>query len=397
MFLKVYVRFGDYGCLAKFTSYVPLTKLYLCRFLKGFEMKIASTSLALILGAFVTFGSAAQIQGFVSGFAPGAIDIKKEMKSGDSDSKLHSDFVWGLGAEYLVNPVGPLVVGGGLGFLSMQQNGHDNVVMPSVPLFASIGVIGPENNVARPYFEARVGYPIPASSLKSWWNKPVNYFVGASVGAQLPYHMGVEVNCMYLSMNQYFERSDVNFRLNSLKFGGSITVHFDLFKSAESGKTPVAQPVVENAPAVESYDVETSHDTNESSESSVYDVSYGESNDQPAEEPAVEPAVETASEETSSEVSDESSEVAPQDDESSTAEETVAEESAEAAEEAPVEEAAAEAPAEEPKAEPAPAPEKKAAKKAPAKKKAAKKPAKKKAAKKPAKKPAKKAPAKKKK
>lgn len=354
-------------------------------------MKRFFTTLALALGTFATVSSAAQIQGFVSGYAPSDVDIEREANGSVANSTLKSGLVLNVGAEFLVNPIGPLVVGGGLGYVSVQQDGHDNVVVPAVPLFASIGVIGPENNVARPYFEARIGYPIPATDLKSWWNNPANYILGASIGAQLPYHMGVEINCMYLSMNQYFEKSDVNFRLSSLKFGGSVTVHFDLFKnSSASDKAATETPVVVVAPVVaDPYDVGYSSEVSESSETSAYDVPYGD--EQPAAEASAEPVATSTEPAYGEPVEDVAAE-------ESAAEETVAEESSEAAEETSVEEAAAEAPAEEPMAEPAPAPEKKAAaKKAPAKKKAAKKPAKKKAAKKQAKKPAKKAPAKKKK
>ncbi len=343
-------------------------------------MKRVFTTLALALGSFVTFGSASQIQGFVSGYAPSDVDIAREANGSVANSALKSGFVWSLGAEFLANPVGPLVVGGGLGYVSLQQDGRDNVVMPAVPLFASIGVIGPENNVARPYFEARVGYPIPAAKLKSWWNNPVNYLVGASIGAQLPYHMGVEINCMYLSMNQYFEKSDVNFRLSSLKFGGSVTVHFDLFQSSSgSNKSATEKTAAEAAPVVvDPYDFGSTSNANESSESSVYDVPYGD--EQPAEEASAESVAESAYEEPAGEMAAE---------ESATEDTSEAVAENESAEDATEEVAAEQAPAEEPKAEPAPEPV--AAKKAPAKKKAAKKaPAKKKAAKKPAKKPAKK-------
>ncbi|MCF0224716.1 MAG: hypothetical protein HUK20_10640 [Fibrobacter sp.] len=196
-------------------------------------MKKFSSALAFVLGAFVSFSSAAQIQGFVSGYAPGNVDEKRESHG---TTKLHSDFMWGLGAEFLANPAGPLIVGGGLGFFSVQKDGGDIVVMPSVPLWASIGVIGPDNWAVRPYVEARFGYPIPAARFATWWDKPMNLFATGVVGAQLPYHMGVEFDCTYLTMDKYFKKYDQNFHLNSIKVGGSITVHFDLFNSSNEYK-----------------------------------------------------------------------------------------------------------------------------------------------------------------
>lgn len=41
-------------------------------------MKRVSTTLAFVLGAFATFSSAAQIQGIVTGYAPGDVDEKKK-------------------------------------------------------------------------------------------------------------------------------------------------------------------------------------------------------------------------------------------------------------------------------------------------------------------------------
>lgn len=337
-------------------------------------MKIGSSTLALALGAFVTFSSAAQIQGFVSGYAPGNVKEKKEVKGVESSRDLHTDFMWGLGAEYLAFPVGPLMVGGGLGFFSVQTDGGYNVVMPSVPLWLSVGVIGPDSWKVRPYLGARVGYPIPATNYLTWWDKPQDFFVTGNVGVQLPYHMGVEFDCTYLTMDKYFSKHGVNFRLSSVKFGGSITVHFDLSgKSAEADKAAtvndavVAEPVVE-----ENYDAYAPSSVNENSESTDPYSNYGEpAAENMTGEPSAEPAYDAAPAE--EQPAAESSEVAP-----------VEEPAAEApAEESPAEEAVAEeAPAEEPAAEPAPEPEKKpVAKKATSKKKAAaKKTTKKKAA-----------------
>lgn len=357
--------------------------------MKKFDKKIVSTTFALVLGAFATFSSAAQIQGFVSGYAPGKVDVAENAKGVKSSYKLDTDLMWSLGGEFLVSPVGPLMVGGGLGFFSVQTNGENNVVMPSVPLWGSVGVIGPEQWTVRPYFEARVGYPIAVSRFKTWWNKPLNFFAGANVGVQLPYHMGVEFNCTYLTMDKYFKITDVEYRLSSVKFGGSITVHFDLFKGAsEPSKAPVAIENVAAEPAAqESSDIYSS-DVSESSEQSSYEdpySSYGDTSaDQSAEQPAEESAAEPVSEEPAAETSsDVESSVEPAAEETAESSESSADEGESSeveasAEEAPAEEAVAEAPAEEPVAEPAPAPAAKpAAKKAPAKKKATKKAAKK--------------------
>lgn len=347
-------------------------------------MKRVFTTLALALGTFATVSSAAQIQGFVSGFAPGSVKEVRTEKGTDKVSDYDSDFSWSLGAEFMAFPTDYLMVGGGAGFMSMSQNGDKGIIVPSLPLWGTVGLIGPEKWVARPYFAVRVGYPIPLSTYWSWFRNPVDFLISGNIGVHLPYHMGVEINCAYLTMDKFYRAENVNFRLSSVKIGGSVTVRFDLFNSSSKSSDKAEQPAVVIAPTVEdnssSYG---SSDVSENTESSTYDdpySAYGETTYEPSSENAETVAEESASEE-------------------AVAEEAVAEESAEAVEETPVEETAAEAPAEEPKAEPAPAPEKKAAaKKAPAKKAAKKKaPAKKKAAKKPAKKPAKKAPAKKKK
>lgn len=332
-------------------------------------MKRVPFTMAVILGAFATFGSAAQIQGFISGYAPGNVEELKKSKGVETSQDLHSDFMWGLGAEFLANPVGPLVVGGGLGFFSLQQDGDVNVVMPSIPLWASIGVIGPEQWSVRPYLEARVGYPIPATGLSTWWDKPLDFFVTGTVGVQLPYHMGVEFDCTYLTMDKYFKEYDVNFRLSSVKIGGSITVHFDLSGSsaepaaAPANKSDVVKPSEEFSSAVSS-------DANENTEPSVSEEQpYSDYGVQPTEEPAeetavaeepvaeeavAEPVAEYGSEESSEEqLVEDAAEPGAGENESSV-EETSAYETAETAPEESV--AAEEPPAGEPVAEPKPEP-----------------------------------------
>lgn len=347
---------------------------------------------------FVSMGSAAQIQGFASGYAPGKVDVKKKVKGQESDLDFDSDLVWGLGAEFLVNPVGPLYVGGGLGFISEQKDGDASLVMPAVPVFGSIGVIGPQKWPVRPYLGARVGYPVPASQDKSWWRKPLNFVVTGNVGAQLPYHMGLEFDCTYLTMYKYFDAQDMGFRTNSLKFGGSLTVHFDLFggnsgKPDEKPEEKPAAPADTAAPAVEETPASESAPASETvADSATAEAPVAESVDQPVAEPVEEPAAaEPVAEEPAAEpLQDdfETAAAATEPVEGTPAEETPAEESAEAAAEPAEAETAAEAaeePAEEPAVEAAPEPEKKAVKKSAKKSKAKKKPAKK-SKKKPAKK-----------
>ncbi|WP_073225284.1 hypothetical protein [Fibrobacter sp. UWEL] len=351
-------------------------------------MKRVSTTLALALGAFATLASAAQIQGFVSGYAPGDVKVKQTVNGVESNYDLHSDIAYSLGGEFLVFPAGPLMVGGGLGFVSVQKDGDNNVVMPAVPLFASVGVIGPERWDARPYFEARFGYPIPASKFMTWWNKPLNFYASANVGVQLPYHMGVELNWSYLTMEKNFKKSDADYRFNSMKFGGSITVHFDLFKSDDESNAAsavkddvAAEPVAEPAAEENSYGYSSDESATESlpTEEPSYSDYYGEpAADQPAEESVTE---ESAGEQTP--VSEEpyagSDEQASE--ESEVASEEPASEDASPAEDAAEESVAEETPAEETVAEPEPEPEPTVAP-APEKKPAAKKASKKKAAKK---------------
>jgi len=291
-------------------------------------MKRVFTTLALALGTFATVSSATQIQGFISGYAPSSVEEVRTENGNNTTSSLHSDFSWSLGAELLISPVNYLMVGGGLGFFSVQQDGSDNVVMPAIPIFASVGVIGPEKWIVRPYFQARVGYAFPAATFSTWWSKPLNFLVSGNIGAHLPYHMGVELNCAYLSMDKNFKNDGVNFRLNSVKFGGSITVHFDLFgdKSAASNEPPFTKTVVvvetSNEPAAEdnSYSSESSTSNDDpysaygetstegsSSESSDPYAGYGEStSEQPAEEAATEEAAaEEPAEETAEEAAEE--------------------------------------------------------------------------------------------
>lgn len=291
-------------------------------------MKRVFTTLALALGTFATVSSATQIQGFISGYAPSSVEEVRTEDGNNTTSSLHSDFSWSLGAELLISPVNYLMVGGGLSFFSVQQDGSDNVVMPAIPIFASVGAIGPEQWIVRPYFLARVGYAFPAATFSTWWSKPLNFLVGANLGAQLPYHMGVEFNCTYLSMDKNFKADKVNFRLNSVKFGGSITVHFDLSNdksAAASNDAPFTKTVVvvetSTEPAAEDYSSYSSDNSGStsnddpysaygetstegsSSESSDPYAGYGEStSEQPAEEAATE---EAAAEETAEEAAEE--------------------------------------------------------------------------------------------
>lgn len=330
-------------------------------------MNKVSSTLAFVLGAFVTFSSAAQIQGFVSGYAPSDVDETKHANGAEATSTRGGDFTWSLGAEFLALPVGPLMVGGGLGFFSVQTDGGDNVMMPSIPLWGAVGVIGPEKWTARPYLEARVGYPIPATGYSTWWDDPLHFFVMGTVGVQLPYHMGVEFDCTYLTMNKHFSDRNVSYQVSTLKFGGSITVHFDLFKSStESNKAADEKPAVEST--TEDFSSSSSDDANAESSASEEQAypSYGEeSAEQPVDDSVTEDATAEPApvEETAEQPADE------------TAAEVTPEEAEAPAEESPAEEAApAEEPAPEPVAEPAPEPEKKpAAKKKAAKKKTTKK------------------------
>lgn len=328
-------------------------------------MKRVSSALALVLGISASFSSAAQIQGFISGYAPSTVEMETDKNAGNTSYDYDSDFMWGLGVEYLANPIGPLMVGGGLGYFSVQKDGDDNLMMPAFPVWAYLGVIGPEKWTARPYLGARVGYPIPATSLTTWWDKPKHFFVTGNVGAQLPYHMGVEFDCTYLTMDKYVKKQDNNYRVSSLKFGGSITVHFDLFGGSRDTDNSSAEK--ENA-AAEPALMESSYESNsnDTGDNSYPADPYSDTIDQPAEQAPMEPEAELA--------------------DATPSEDQPAEEVAEAApEESPEAEAsaaepAAEEPTEEPAAEPAPEPEPKpAAKKTTSKKKSAKKaPAKKK-------------------
>lgn len=358
-------------------------------------MRRVPTALALVLGAFATFSSAAQIQGFVTGYAPSEVDQKNEANGAETHAYFDTDFSWDLGAEFLAFPAGPLMVGGGLGYMGFQKNGDGNVILPSVPVWASLGVIGPDAWSVRPYFEARVGYPIPTSNQQAWWDKPHNFFVKGNIGAQFPYHLGVEVNCTYLTVDKYFKAEDMNFRLSTVKFGGSITVHFNLFEESSESLAKAFENVdnsTESATESSSSESSSSEDysspydytssymseNDESSSSSESSYSgygyqteepsaeepvseYQPAEEQPAEEPAAEPTEDAASYDVTSE------EPAP---EPEPATEPAAEPMPEPAAE-PVPE-----PEPEPVAEPAPEPvakkvssKKKSAKKAKAKKK----------------------------
>lgn len=361
-------------------------------------MKRVSTVIALALGAFATFSSAAQIKGLISGYAPGNVEEIKTTKGVDQVTNYNSDISWSVGAEFLTNPAAPVLIGGGLGFMSMQQDGGDYIVIPSVPLWGSFGLVVPQQNwVARPYFLVRVGYLIPTSQYMTWWNKPLNFHVGGNIGVQLPYHMGVEFNCTYLTMNKYYKRSDVNFSLRSLKIGGSITVHFDLFNSSsDAGSSSAVKDEFFVEPATADNSSETSSMSENTETTSSYEDPYSVYGETSTEEPAAEePVAESAAEEPATETpaaEPAAEESAAEETAESATEESEASATEESAAEAPAEEPAVEAaaePAAEPVAEPAPAP-KAAAKKAPAKKKAAKKAVKKAPAKKAAKKTTKK-------
>lgn len=304
-------------------------------------MKIVSSTLALALGVFATFSSASQIKGFVSGYAPSSVQVVETSNGTDKYSNIKSDFVWSLGGEMMTSLTGPVLIGGGVGFISVQKDGGVNTVMPAIPVWASVeAVFGPEVWKVRPYVEARVGYAFPAAKFATWWGKPLNFIVGGNIGALLPYHMGVEINCTYLSMDKIFKTENVNYRLNSLKIGGSITVNFDLSKngSAAAEKKNAAEPATVDVSVFNS-NSETNTSSEPSSNEDPYS-NYGDSAEQSAE----------ASEESAAD--DTATESAEEDSAEEAAEESTGEEASEAES---AEEAVAEAPAEEPKAE-APAP-----------------------------------------
>ena len=243
------------------------------------------------------------------------------------------------------------------------------MVMSSIPVWASLGLIGPEQWSVRPYLEARVGYPIPAATLMTWWDKPYNFFVTGTVGVQLPYHVGVEFDCTYLTMDKYFAKYNVDFRLTSLKIGGSITVHFDLSgKSSEPGETFKKSDFVVQGAVEESSSAEPLVDANEEQPAASEEQTFSDYSSQPAEEPAVqenadipnavesqeqpeeesgEPSAEEASAEESASDDAAPEEVSAEDTQSDEADDSAS------AEEVAAEEAPAESAVEEPASEPA--------------------------------------------
>lgn len=344
-------------------------------------MKKFSTVLAIAFGIFATAGTAADIQGFASGYAPGKVKVKEKLDGEEIKTDLDHDLVWGLGAEFLANPVGPLMVGGGIGFLSQQKDGDADIVAPVIPLFGSIGVIGPEKWPVRPYLGARVGYPIPAATNETWFNKPLHFFATGNVGVRLPYHVGLEFDCTYLTMYKEFKKTDLNFRTTSIMFGGSITVHFSLGGSSKAEEKPEEKPAEQPADTAAAPAEENPYDATPAEEPANTDSTATDASvnpwDQPAEQPADSAAAEPAAAEPAAEEPAADSAAAPEGETAAEPEQAAeeaeqpAEESAEAAEE-PAEEPAVEEPAPEP--EKKPAAKKKAAKKSKAKaKKASKK------------------------
>lgn len=248
--------------------------------------KISSILATVAFGAFVTSASAAQIQGIFSGYAGDTKVVHKTLGIEDKNEKMKTDLVWSVGAEFLVNPVGPLMVGGGFGYMSEQKK--DFQYMPAtVPVWASIGVkFGMDQWTVQPYLGARVGFPVPASSGKSWYEKPSDVFVTGNVGVQFPFHVGLEFDCTYMTMYQSFKDQGINMRSTAIKVGGSLTVHFDLFK--DNNKV-AEQPVEETAENLAA-EFATADTTSEAPVDTVSAEAPVE--EQPAEQPVEEQPVE---------------------------------------------------------------------------------------------------------
>lgn len=332
-------------------------------------MKKFSYALALALGIFATSSTAADIQGFASGYAPGKVKVKEKLDGNEIKTDLDHDIVWGLGAEYLANPVGPLMVGGGIGFLSQQKDGDADIVAPVIPVFGYVGVIGPEKWTVRPYLGARFGYPIPAATNETWFNKPLHFFATGNAGVRLPYHVGLEFDCTYLTMYKEFKKTDLNFRTTSIMFGGSITVHFNLGGSSKAEEKPEEKPAEQPADTAAAAPAEEpAYEPAPAESSASADSASAEQNANPWEQPAEQPADSAAAPETAEPAAEEP--VAEQPADSAAAPEGAEPAAEEPAAEEPAAEEAVEEPAEEPAVEePAPEPEQKPA----AKKKASKK------------------------
>lgn len=372
------------------------------------------SSLALALGILTVSSYAIEIQGTLTGYFSSDIEVKQKLNGIETSNKTKSDITPAAGIEFLGFPVGPLMIGGGLGYFGQQKDtGDEDIVARAVPVWGTIGLIGPENWTLCPYGGARVGYPVPAARNETWWNKPVNYYLNGFVGARLPYHVGLEFEASYITMQKWFKKQDLVYNVSSLKFGVSLVGYFTLSGEGRSKPKDNAPEEKKNEGA-ESMDFSVFNaDTSSTANSDPY-ATDSSTTDPYATDPyatessASEPATDSAATDpyaadpyaTESSASDSSAAdpyaTEPATDlaaDSTATQEPAAEEPA--AEEPAAEEVAAEEPAAEPAVEPAPEPEKKpvAKKKPAAKKKAAakKKPAKKKAkAKKPAKKQAKK-------
>lgn len=194
------------------------------------KMRVLKT-LALSLVFAAISGNAAEIQVFFAMQMPTDVEIKKNEKEIELENEYHSGLVLGGGVEYLMSAeFGPFQYGGGLGFMSSQQDTDDGELAPcALPLWGALSLIGKKDTwLAYPYVGTRIGWLLPLTTDGNWWEKPLNYMISANLGVKFPFHAGLEINYTYVSMEKSYDSRDLTFRTYSGRFGVAITGQFDI-------------------------------------------------------------------------------------------------------------------------------------------------------------------------
>ncbi len=231
--------------------------------------------LALALGILAVSSSATDIQGTLTGYFSSDISIKEKLNGVEVSNNVKSDMTLGIGVDFLAFPVGPLMVGGGFGYFGLQKDtGDEDIVARALPLWGTIGAIGPdigpESWMICPYGGVRLGYPVPAARNETWWNNPMNFYFNGFIGARFPYHTGLELEMTYITMQKSFKKQDLVYNTSSMKFGVSFVGYFTI-SGDEKSKPRERSPEEKKKEGADSMDFSVFNaDTNSTANSDPY-------------------------------------------------------------------------------------------------------------------------------
>lgn len=257
--------------------------------------------LALALGIFAVSSSATDIQGSLTGYFGSDLQIKEKLNGAETSNNIKSDFTVGLGVDFLAFPVGPLMLGGGLGYFGLQKDtGDEDIVARALPLWGTVGAIGPdigpESWMICPYGGIRLGYPVPAARNETWWSKPANFYFNGFIGARFPYHTGLELEMTYITMQKSFRKQDLSYRTSSTKFGISFIGYFTV-SGEEKSKPRERKPEDQKKEGADSMDFSVFNaDSSNTANNDPYATDPYATSDPYAEQPADTAAAEPVAE-----------------------------------------------------------------------------------------------------